>query len=103
MKNYESNANVKQLGFLTVVEERKRVPANRVDIMSFRILKETSLVYKNRTMRSPEDGYNLFKQFLEELNRKCFVVMCLDVKSQPTASNIWLSFCCIYIPLGKYS
>ena len=88
MKNYESNANVEQLGFLTVMEEGKRVPAKRVDIVTLRIVKETSLLYKNRTIRSPEDGYNLFKQFLGELDWEYFVVMCLDVKNQPTVINI---------------
>lgn len=30
----------------------------------------------------------MFKQFLGELDREYFVVMCLDVKNQPTAINI---------------
>ncbi len=81
MKNYESNANVEQLGFLTVMEEGKRVPAKRLDIVLLRMVKETSLLYKDRTIRSPEDGYNLFKQFLGELDREYFVVMCLVVKN----------------------
>lgn len=88
MKNYESNANVEQLGFLTVMEEGERMPAKRVDIVSLRMVKEMSLLYKNRTIHSPEDGYNLFKQFLGELDREYFVVMCLDVKNQPTAINV---------------
>ena len=86
MKKYE--ANVEQLELLVVKEEEKRVPAKRVDIVSLRMVKETSLLYKNRTIRSPEDGYNLFKQFLGELDREYFVVMCLDVKNQPTAINV---------------
>jgi len=87
MKNYKSN--VEQLELLSVKESNeKRVPAKRVDIVSLRIVKETSLLYKDRAIRSPEDGYNLFKQFLGELDREYFVVMCLDVKNQPTAINI---------------
>lgn len=86
MKNYEMN--VEQLELLMVKEEEKRVPTKRVDIVSLRLVKETSLLYKDRAIRSPEDGYNLFKQFLGELDREYFVVMCLDVKNQPTAINI---------------
>jgi len=87
MKNYKTN--VEQLEFLSVKESNeKRVPAKRVDIVSLRLVKETSLLYKDRAIRSPEDGYNLFKQFLGELDREYFVVMCLDVKNQPTAINI---------------
>ena len=86
MKNY--NSKVKQLKLLMVKEEEKRLPAKRVDIVSLRLVKETSLLYKDRAIRSPEDGYNLFKQFLGELDREYFVVMCLDVKNQPTAINV---------------
>ncbi|WP_342513202.1 DNA repair protein RadC [Sporosarcina sp. FSL K6-1522] len=64
------------------------MPAKRVDIVSLRLVKETSLLYKDRAIRSPKDGYNLFKQFLGELDREYFVVMCLDVKNQPTAMNV---------------
>lgn len=69
-------------------DSKKKIPAKRVDIVSVRLVKETSLLYKNRSIRSPEDGYDLFKQFLGELDREYFVVMCLDVKNQPTAINI---------------
>lgn len=86
MKKYE--VNVEQLELLMVKEEEKRVPAKRVDIVSLRLVKETSLLYKDRAIRSPEDGYNLFKQFLGELDREYFVVMCLNVKNEPTAINI---------------
>lgn len=86
MKKYESN--VEQLELLMVKEEEKRIPAKRVDIVSLRLVKETSLMYKDRAIRSPEDGYNLFKQFLGELDREYFVVMCFDVKNQLTAMNV---------------
>ncbi|MEK5067160.1 JAB domain-containing protein [Sporosarcina sp. FSL K6-1508] len=77
-----------QLELLMVKEEEKRLPAKRVDIVSLRLVKETSLLYKDRAIRSPEDGYNLFKQYLGELDREYLVVMCLDVKNQPTAINV---------------
>lgn len=86
MENYVSK--MEQLELLMVKEEEKHVPAKRVDIVSLRLVKETSLLYKNRTIRSPGDAYNLFKQFLGELDREYFVVMCLDVKNQPTAINV---------------
>lgn len=85
-KTYETK--VDQLELLMVKEEGRNVPAKRVDIVSLRLVKESSLLYNDRAIRSPEDGYNLFKQFLGELDREYFVVMCLDVKNQPTAINI---------------
>lgn len=86
MKKYESN--VEQLKWLMVKEEENPMPAKRVNIVSLKMVKERSLLYKNRTIRSPEDAYNLFKQFLGELDREYFVVICLDVKNQPTAINV---------------
>ena len=67
MKKYESK--VEQLELLMVKEEEKRVPAKRVDIVSLRLVKESSLLYKDRAIRSPEDGYKLFKLYLA--SRKC--------------------------------
>lgn len=69
-------------------KQSKVVPAKRVDIVSLRMVKETSLLYKDRTVRSPSDGYKLFKQFLGKLDREYFMVMCLDVKNQPTVINV---------------
>lgn len=87
MKKYESNYVQPEL--LMVKEEGKKpVPAKRVDIVSLGLVKEASLLYKDRSIRSPEDGYKLFKQFLGELDREYLVVMCLDVKDQPTAINV---------------
>ena len=85
MKTYRSTS-VEQLELQ--LESEKKVPAKRVDIVSLRMVKESSLLYKERNIRSPQDGYNLFKQFLGELDREYFVVMCLDVKNQPTAINV---------------
>ncbi len=59
--------------------QSKSHPAKRVDIVSLRMVKETSLLYKNRSIKSPEDGFHLFKQFLGELDREYFVVMCVSM------------------------
>lgn len=66
----------------------KSVPAKRVDIVSMRMVKESSLMYKDRVIGSPEDGFNLLKQFLGDVDREHFVVVCLDVKNRPTAINV---------------
>ncbi|NYF23559.1 DNA repair protein RadC [Sporosarcina sp. JAI121] len=87
MSTYETN--VKQLELSCMKETGgKRVAAKRVDIVSLKMVKETTLMYKDRCVRSPEDGYKIFKQFLGELDREYLVVMCLDTKNQPTAINI---------------
>ncbi|WP_077358701.1 JAB domain-containing protein [Virgibacillus halodenitrificans] len=62
--------------------------AKRINIVSLKLVKESSMLYKNRCVRSPEDGYQLLKQFLGDVDREYFVVVCLDTKNQPTAINI---------------
>lgn len=78
-----------QLQLLQVKEGKvKQVPAKRVNIVSLRMVKESSLLYKDRCVRSPEDGYKLLKEFLGDVDREYFIVVCLDTKNQPTAINI---------------
>lgn len=63
-------------------------PTKRVDIVSVKLVKEANILYKNRRIRSPRDCYELFKEFLGEVDREYFVVMCLDVKNQPTNISV---------------
>lgn len=71
-----------------VITENKKVAAKRVDIVKIQMVKEGSLLYKNRTVHSPQNGFDLMKQFLGDVDREHFIVMCLDTKNQPTALNI---------------
>jgi DNA repair protein RadC len=74
---------------LTLLKEEpgKHQPAKRVNIVSLKLVKESSMLYKERSVKSPEDAYKLFKQFLGELDREQFVVISLDTKNQPTSIN----------------
>lgn len=60
------------------------ISAKRVNIISVKIVKESSMLYKQRRVRSPQDSYELFREYLGEVDREHFVVMCLDTKNQPT-------------------
>lgn len=77
----------KQLELLEGEMKVKDQPAKRVNIISLRLVKESSLLYKERSIRSPEDGYKLLKQFLGNVDREHFVVVGLDTKNQPTCIN----------------
>ncbi|MFD1385580.1 JAB domain-containing protein [Oceanobacillus oncorhynchi subsp. oncorhynchi] len=46
------------------------------------------MLYKNRSVSSPEDGYDLLRKFLGEVDWEYFIVICLDTKNQPAAINI---------------
>lgn len=58
--------------------------AKRVNIVSVKLVKESSMLYRQRRVRSPHDSYELFKDYLGEVDREHFIVMCLDTKNQPT-------------------
>lgn len=58
--------------------------SKRVNIASVKLVKESSMLYKQRRVCSPQDSYELFKEYLGEVDREHFEVMCLDTKNQPT-------------------
>ncbi|PWE73869.1 DNA repair protein RadC [Bacillus cereus] len=86
MKNYAANLG-KQLNLLESPKLLKQ-PAKRVNIIRLKMVKEGSLLYKERRIKSPEDASILLKQFLGEVDREYFIVLCLDTKNQPTAINV---------------
>lgn len=63
-------------------------PAKRINIVSLKLVKESSLLYKERSVRSPEDGYQLMKLFLADKDREYFIVASLDTKNQPLSINV---------------
>lgn len=68
-------------------EQVTRQPRKRVDIVSIKLVKESSLLYKGRTICSPQEGFELAKQYLGDVDREHFVVICLDTKNNPTCIN----------------
>ncbi len=86
MKNYVANLD-KQLNLLESSVLLKQ-PAKRVNIVRLKMVKESSLLYKERRIKSPKDASLLFKQFLDGVDREDFIVLCLDIKNQPTAINV---------------
>ncbi|MGP6151627.1 RadC family protein [Priestia flexa] len=73
---------------LLEVDQLQNHPAKRVNIVSLKLVKENSFLYPERNVRSPEDAYKLLRQFLVEVDREYFIVICLDTKNQPTAINV---------------
>jgi len=65
------------------MEEKKQQPAKRVDIVQVKLVREKTTLYKNRRIRSPHDAYESMKEFLGDVDREHFVVLCLDTKNQP--------------------
>jgi len=68
-----------------VIEPRSQhLSAKRVQIVQVKLVREKSLLYKERKIRSPHDAYILMQQFIGDTDREHFVVLCLDTKNQPT-------------------
>lgn len=68
--------------------EKKKIPAKRVDIVSLKLVKESSVLYETRKISNPYDAYRLVKNFLVDSDREKFVVVCLDTKNQPVSIEI---------------
>jgi DNA repair protein RadC len=61
------------------------LPAKRVDVVKLVMVRESSHLYANRKVASPQDAYHLLREFLVEADRERLVVVCLDTKNQPTS------------------
>lgn len=86
--NYSQTMN-KQLQLpLGVKEEGMQLQRKRVDVVSIQLVKESSFLCANRVIRNPKDAAVLFREFLGDVDRKYFVVLCLNVKNEPTHLNI---------------
>lgn len=66
----------------------KNSPAKRVNIVTVKLVRESSILYKKRSIRSPQDAYDLLKTFLEDKDREHFIVVNLDTKNQPVSINV---------------
>lgn len=62
--------------------------AKRIQIVQVKLVREKSMLYKGRKIRSPHDAYELMQEFLGDVDREHFIVMCLDTKNQPTCIQV---------------
>lgn len=57
--------------------------AKRVQIVSLRMVKESSFLYGKRSIDGPTDGDKLMREFLEDSDREQFCIACLNTKNEP--------------------
>ncbi|MFC3886540.1 JAB domain-containing protein [Bacillus songklensis] len=74
-----------RLPFTEVVQEERNQPAKCVNIVLLKVVRESSILYKECKVRLPEDAYQLLKSFLVDSDREQLILLTLDTKSQPTA------------------
>ncbi len=80
MRKYQPTEKL-TLPLVDVVKEKKQEPAKRVNIVSLKMVRESSLLYKNRKIKSPEDAYHLLKPFLVDSDREQLMLLTLDTKN----------------------
>ena len=56
----------------------------RINIVSIKLVKESSFLYQTLTISSPKDAYEMIKEQLEGLDREQFIIACLNTKNEPT-------------------
>lgn len=64
-------------------EQRKRV-----DIVSVKLCKDSSILYEPRKISSPTHAAILIRRFLSGLDREELIVVTLDTKNQPNNINV---------------
>ena len=65
----------------------EKIVSKRVDLVSVKLIKESSILYEPRRISSPKDAFELGKKFLVDSDREKLVLICLDNKNQPTSIN----------------
>ncbi|WIG41987.1 RadC family protein [Bacillus toyonensis] len=62
--------------------------AKRVNIVSIKLVKESSILYKERKISSPKDSFELLHELLENKDREHFIVVALNTKNEPVSINV---------------
>ena len=57
--------------------------AKRINIVSIKMVKESSFLYQTRTISSPNDAYEMIKYQLQDSDREQFIIACLNTKNEP--------------------
>ena len=62
--------------------------AKRINIVSIKMVKESSFQYLARQILSPNDAYEMIKEQLAGLDREQFIIACLNTKNEPTNISV---------------
>ena len=62
--------------------------AKRINIVSIKMVKESSFQYLARQILSPNGAYQMIKEQLEGLDREQFIIACLNTKNEPTNISV---------------
>ena len=57
--------------------------AKRINIVSIKMVKESSFLYQTHTISSPNDAYEVIKDQLQDSDREQFIIACLNTNNEP--------------------
>lgn len=60
----------------------------RIDIVSIKLCRESSILYEPRKITEPIDGANLLRKFLDGIDREEVIVISLDTKNYTNNVNV---------------
>ena len=60
------------------------VASKRINIVSIKMVKDSSFLYQIRTISSPNDAYEMIHEQLQDSDREQFIITCLNTKNEPT-------------------
>lgn len=66
----------------------EKLPAKRINIVSIKMVRESSILYDVRNINSPTEAAELGRRFLDEADREELIVCCLDTKNQPISMSV---------------
>lgn len=61
------------------------MPSKRINYISLKVVKESTIQYPNRRINSAEDAVELLRQFMEGSDREIMLAIYLNTKNEPTA------------------
>lgn len=67
---------------------REIITAKKIAIVSVKLIKEKGFLYKDRRCETPEAGYNLFANLVEDRADECLAVACLNIKNEPVNISV---------------
>lgn len=65
-----------------------KTAAKRIQIVSLKMVRESSILYDVRKISSPKEAVGLGQRFLEDADREKVVLCCLNNKNAPICINI---------------
>lgn len=71
-----------------ISEEKNNKPLKRINIVSIKMIRESSILYNIRKICEPRDIVDLGKKFLDELDREELIVACLNAKNEVNSVNV---------------